>query len=512
MATDVRRPLVLAVMDGWGLGPDGPFNAVTRAGLKNIPRWMDTYPWRPLQASGHAVGLPEGQMGNSEVGHLTLGAGRVILQDLPRISRSIEDGSFFENEVLIGACKASRNKTLHFMGLFSDGGVHSHIKHLKALLHLAKQQGVERVAVHAIMDGRDTSPTAGAGYVEDFLAFVSELGTGALATLVGRYYAMDRDKRWERIRLAYRAYTLGEGDHQGDPVAALRDRYEKNETDEFIRPIILPCPYGTIRDGDGIVFYNFRADRARQISMAFGEDSFEGFDREVRPKLSVYATMTRYRKSFSFPVAFEQKIPTNTFGEVLSTAGMNQLRIAETEKYAHVTFFFNGGREQLFSGEDRVLIPSPKVATYDLQPAMSAPKITEALLERLETGRYDFVLLNFANPDMVGHTGDFDAVCEAARTVDGCMGQVVEKVMSMGGAVALTADHGNLECMREPDGVHIHTAHTCNPVPFIWISGEEVDLDTGGERGLASIAPTLLRWLDLAIPSEMDAPPLIQGA
>ncbi len=509
MATDARRPLLLAVMDGWGLGPDGPFNAVARAGLKNIPKWMGSFPWRPLEASGEAVGLPEGQMGNSEVGHLTLGAGRVILQDLPRISRAVEDGSFFDNPVLVDACDEARDHTLHLMGLFSDGGVHSHIDHLKALVKLAGRQGVERVAVHAILDGRDTSPTAGASYVEDFLEFTSDLGTGALATLVGRYYAMDRDKRWERTQKAYRAYTLGEGEHCDDPAAALRARYEEDETDEFIRPIVLPCPYGTVRDGDVIFFFNFRADRARQISMAFGTEAFEGFERETRPHLSLYATMTRYQKSFPFPVAFEQQVPANTFGEVVSKAGMKQLRIAETEKYAHVTFFFNGGREQLFDGEDRVLIPSPKVATYDLQPSMSASKVTEALLEKLDTGQYDFILLNFANPDMVGHTGDFDAVCEAARTVDGCMRRIVEKVLDMDGAVALTADHGNLEEMREPDGVHVHTAHTTNPVPLIWISNKPVRLDADGRRGLASIAPTLLEWLGLSVPPEMDAPPLI---
>jgi 2,3-bisphosphoglycerate-independent phosphoglycerate mutase len=509
MEAPPRQPLVLIIMDGWGLRQDWAFNAVTRSGLQTIPRLMEHYPWRPLRASGEAVGLPDGQMGNSEVGHLTLGAGRVIFQELPRISRAIRDGSFFKNKVLLDACRASREGTLHLMGLFSDGGVHSHIEHLQALVTLAKEQGLERVAIHAIMDGRDTSPTNGAEYLLSFQSCLEDVGIGEVATVMGRYFAMDRDRRWDRTQKAYRAYTEGQGERWDDPVVATRASYARGVTDEFIEPIILPCPFGAIRDDDAVIFFNFRADRARQIARAFSEDSFEGFERFLRPRLATYTTMTRYQKDFPFPVAFETEQPRNTFGEVIAGNGLRQLRIAETEKYAHVTFFFNGGREALFPGEDRFLVPSPKVATYDLQPSMSAPAVTEALLDRLATPFYDFVLLNFANPDMVGHTGDFEAACEAARTVDHCVGRIVERVLAMGGTVALTADHGNLETMREPDGVHPHTAHTTNLVPFIWISEEHPSLDQRESLGLSSVAPTMLEWLSIPIPKEMDAPSLI---
>ena len=503
-----RKPLLLTVLDGWGLGEDGEYNALTRSGIKNFPRWLKEYPWRPLKASGEAVGLPEGQMGNSEVGHLTLGAGRVIFQELPRISRAIADGSFYRNEILVAACEACRGGTLHLMGLFSDGGVHSHIEHLKGLVRLAKMRGLSRVAVHAVFDGRDTPPTNGIQYVKEFQAFLKDEGVGELATLVGRYYTMDRDKRWERVEVAYRAYAEGQGERWEDPVVALESSYSRGTTDEFVRPVILPCPYGLVKDGDGIIFFNFRADRAREIARALTDDAFSEFERPARPRLATYTTMTRYQKEFPFPVAFETETPQNTFGEVISGKGLTQLRIAETEKYAHVTFFFNGGRETLFPGEDRVLVPSPKVATYDMKPSMSALEVTDALLSRLDSELYDFILLNFANPDMVGHTGSFAAACEAACTVDQCMGRIVEKALSLRGAVALTADHGNLEQMREADGVHIHTAHTTNPVPFVWISEETVEMATEGERGLASVAPTLLDWLGIPVPPEMTAPPL----
>jgi 2,3-bisphosphoglycerate-independent phosphoglycerate mutase len=505
-----RKPLLLIILDGWGLGEDWEFNALTRSGLKNFPRWLREYPNRPLKASGEAVGLPEGQMGNSEVGHLTLGAGRVLFQELPRISRSIVDGSFYQNPALVAACDACRERTLHLMGLFSDGGVHSHVDHLKGLVRLAKMRGLERVAIHPIFDGRDTPPNAGVKYLREFLPFLEAEGLGEVATLVGRYYAMDRDKRWERTEIAYRAYTEGAGEEASSPVAALEASYARGITDEFVRPVVLPCPYGRVTDGDGVIFFNFRADRARQIARAFNEEAFTEFQRRTRPALATYTCMTRYQKDFPFPVAFETQVPRNTFGEVLAQHGLTQLRIAETEKYAHVTFFFNGGRETLFPGEDRLLIPSPKVPTYDLKPAMSALEVTEALLDRLDAGLYDFVLLNLANPDMVGHTGSFAAACEAAFVVDQCAGRIAEKALSLGGAVALTADHGNLEQMREADGIHIHTAHTTNPVPFVWISRPRAELDCGGERGLASVAPTLLGWLGLPIPEEMDAPPLLR--
>lgn len=504
-----KRPLLLTVLDGWGMGRDWEFNAVTRSNVKNFPAWLSEYPWRTLKASGSAVGLPEGQMGNSEVGHLTLGAGRVILQELPRISRAIQDKTFFDNRVLIEGCKSCRNRTLHLMGLVSDGGVHSHIEHLKALVRLARRAGVRNVAVHCFMDGRDTPPTKGADYIRDLREFLRGEGIGEIATIMGRYYAMDRDKRWERTEIAYKALTEGIGRNETDPEEAVEHSYKSGETDEFIRPVILPCPYGKIHDGDGVIFFNFRADRARQLSIALNDDTFDGFKRKVKPALASYTTMTSYREDFTFPVAFPPHVPVNTFGEVISRAGLRQLRIAETEKYAHVTFFFNGGRERAFPGEDRLLVPSPKVATYDLQPSMSAPEVARRLLEKLDSELYDFILLNFANPDMVGHTGDFEAAKEAARMVDSLMGRIVNKVLSMQGTVALTADHGNLEEMRESDGISPHTAHTTNPVPFIWISSREVNLKKDiPDAGLSSIAPTLLNSLGLDIPPEMDAPPL----
>ncbi len=503
-----RRPLVLTVLDGWGLRDDWAFNAVTRSALTNYPRWTGSRPWRPLLASGEAVGLPEGQMGNSEVGHLTLGSGRIIFQELPRISRAIQDGSFFGNPVLKDALSAAKGGTLHLMGLFSDGGVHSHIEHLEALVRMTRRAGLARVAVHAILDGRDTPPHAGLGYMEEFLAFLKEAGAGQVATVMGRYYAMDRDRRWDRVERAYRALTEGAGASCADPLDGIRASYLGGVTDEFVEPLILPCPFGRVRDGDAVFFFNFRADRAREITRAFCDDPFEGFGRAVRPRLATYATMTRYEKGFTCPVAFETPAPANTMGEVVAAAGLHQLRAAETEKYAHVTFFFNGGREAVFPGEDRLLVPSPKVATYDLQPQMNAPELTEALLERLGSGRYDFVLLNFANPDMVGHTGDFAAACEAARTVDRCLGRIVETCLSMGGAVAVTADHGNLECMREADGVSPHTAHTTNLVPFIWIEDRPVALSAAPGLGLSSVAPTLLNWLGVPIPREMTGQPM----
>jgi 2,3-bisphosphoglycerate-independent phosphoglycerate mutase len=508
MAQCRRGPLVLTVLDGWGVAPDGAFNAVTRSGVKNYPEWLMRYPNRTLVASGEAVGLPEGQMGNSEVGHLTLGAGRVLYQELPRISRDIHSGAFFDNRVLKAACAAAKDSTLHLMGLLSDGGVHSHIEHLKGMVELARREGVSRVAIHAILDGRDTPPESGAGYLENLQDFLKTLGTGAVATAMGRYWAMDRDQRWDRVEKAYRAFVLGEAERVADGVEAVRASYCAGVTDEFMNPVTLGLPYGTIRDGDSVVFFNFRADRAREISRALTEEHFAAFPRAVKPAIALYTTFTRYHKDFPFAVAFETAQPRMTLGEVLAGSGLKQLRIAETEKYAHVTFFFNGGQEVLFDGEERILVPSPKVATYDQKPSMSAVELTDALLERLGRGGPDFVLLNFANPDMVGHTGYFEAACEAARTVDVCMGRIVPTVLEKGGALCVIADHGNFECMREADGVTPHTAHTTNPVPFIWIGPTARHLDLDEPRGLASVAPTLLEWLGLPVPPEMDAPSL----
>ncbi len=505
-----RRPVILAVLDGWGAGPDGEFNALARAGLSRFPVWRAKSPYRTLEASGAAVGLPDGQMGNSEVGHLTLGAGRVLYQELPRISRAVHDGSFFENTVLREACRLSRGGTLHLAGLVSDGGVHSHQEHLYALLELARREGIGKVAVHAILDGRDTPPTAGAGYLEALQRAIASAGVGRIATVVGRYYAMDRDQRWERTRAAFRLYTAGEGILRDDAAAAVRESYAEGVTDEFVKPVVLPCPYGRMADGDGVIFFNFRADRARQIASALTQEPFDLFPRGPIPRLATYTTFSRYHRDFSFPVAFEKEDVAATLGEVLSGHGLRQLRIAETEKYAHVTFFFNGGRETVFPGEDRVLVPSPKVATYDLQPEMSAPRVTEEILQRLEPGRYDFVLLNFANPDMVGHTGNFAAACAAARVVDACMGRVVDKALGMGGAVVVTADHGNLEQMREADGASPHTAHTTNPVPLLWLCADSVVLSAEPGLGLSSIAPAILAYMGLLLPDPMRAtPPLL---
>ena len=509
MGTLVKRPVVLMVLDGWGEGRDWPYNAITRSGLKNIPSLTAAYPHRALLASGQAAGLPEGQMGNSEVGHLTLGAGRVVFQELPRISNAIMDGSFFENRALKEACRLSKNGTLHLMGLLSDGGVHSHQEHLYALIELCRREGIKRVAVHAILDGRDTPPNSGVSYIEALEKVLAEKGVGRIATVIGRYYAMDRDKRWDRTEKAYRLYTEGEGEARSGAAEAVRESYAEGVTDEFVRPAVLPCTFGKVSDGDGIIFFNFRADRARQIARAFNEEPFQEFARRFKPALATYTTFTRYQKDFPFPVAFDQENLAETFGEVISKNGLKQLRIAETEKYAHVTFFFNGGREMPFDGEERILVPSPKVATYDLQPEMSAPLLTKLLIENVAAAKHDFILVNYANGDMVGHTGVFEAAVKAARVVDDCVGQVAKAVLSKGGALMLTADHGNIECMREEDGIKPHTAHTTNPVPLVWICDGASRLGTGPALGLSSIAPSLLRRMGLEIPAPMLQTPLL---
>ncbi len=509
MGTPVKRPVVLMVLDGWGEGRDWAYNAITRSGLKNIPSLTAAYPHRTLLASGQSAGLPQGQMGNSEVGHLTLGAGRVVFQELPRISNAIKDGSFFENHALKEACRLSRNGTLHLMGLLSDGGVHSHQEHLYALIELCRREGMKRVAVHVILDGRDTPPNSSASYVEALEKVLAEKGTGRIATVIGRYYAMDRDKRWERTEKAYRLYTQSEGAARQEAAAAVRESYAQGVTDEFTGPIVLPCPYGKISDGDGIIFFNFRADRARQIARAFSEEPFQGFARLAKPDLATYTTFTRYQGDFPFPVAFDQENLVDTFGEVVAKNGLKQLRIAETEKYAHVTFFFNGGREKPFDGEERILVPSPKVATYDLQPEMSAPLLTKLLVEKIGEGKFDFILVNYANGDMVGHTGIFEAAVKAARVVDECAGQVAKAVLSKGGALMLTADHGNIECMREEDGVKPHTAHTTNPVPLVWICDDHSRLNSAPPLGLSSVAPSLLWQMGLEIPAPMRQTPLL---
>ena len=493
-------------MDGFALGEDISGNAVQAANTPQLDYLFSQYPFCQLEASGLDVGLPEGQMGNSEVGHTNIGAGRVVFQDLPRISRAIEDGSFFENPAYLAAIRACKESggALHLMGLLSDGGVHSHIDHLFALLELAKRQEVPQVYVHAFLDGRDVSPTSGLGFVQQLQDKMRELGVGQIADLSGRYYAMDRDSRWERLQRAYDALAGGSASFAEDPCQAVQASYDAGVTDEFFEPVVC-AKGGRIEEGDSVIFMNFRPDRAREMTRALVDPNFGEIKRK-RGFLPVhYVCTTEYDASMpNVSVAFPHEKLENIFGEYLSKLGMTQLRIAETEKYAHVTFFFNGGQESVFPGEDRCLIPSPKVATYDLKPEMSAPAITEEAIRRIESGKYDVIILNFANCDMVGHTGVFDAAVAAVETVDTCVAQVVKATTDLGGVALITADHGNAEQMLDENGQPF-TAHTTNPVPFC-IVGAAVRLRDGR---LADIAPTMLDLMGLNQPQEMDGKTLI---
>jgi 2,3-bisphosphoglycerate-independent phosphoglycerate mutase len=508
------KPLLLMILDGWGVASGRDNNAIALVNPPVMGRLVGEYPATLLQASGMAVGLPDGQMGNSEVGHLNIGAGRIVYQELTRISKAITDGSFFRNPVLLDCLAKTRSSggRLHLAGLLSDGGVHSHVRHLHALLELAGQQGIAEVFVHCFLDGRDTPPTSGAAYLEDLEQTMARLGVGQIATVIGRYYAMDRDNRWDRVEKAFRAMTCGEGQQVASAGQAIRDSYANGVTDEFVLPAVVAGdgqPVGNICAGDGMIFFNFRSDRAREITRAFTDPRFGEFPVQCRPELASYVCMTEYDETFALPVAFAPEGLVNILGEVVSAAGLRQLRIAETEKYAHVTFFFNGGNEAPFPGEDRVLIPSPKdVATYDLKPEMSAEQVTAALLERLDTGAYDFIVLNFANADMVGHTGVLEAAKRAIQTVDSCVGRIVDRVLAAGGALLITADHGNAEAMADGQG-NPHTAHTCNPVPCILVddSRKTVTLRSGI---LADIAPTLLELMEIPQPVEMTGTSLLQ--
>jgi 2,3-bisphosphoglycerate-independent phosphoglycerate mutase len=505
-------PVMLIIRDGWGINPNGPGsakadgNATLLAETPFHDRLYQDYPWSRLSASGMDVGLPPGQMGNSEVGHLNLGAGRIVYQDFTRINKAIADGELAKNPVLNDAFDRAKNARLHFLGLVSDGGVHSHQNHLIALVKEAARRGVKDIMIHAITDGRDTSPTGGAEYVSTVEKDVSSCG-GTIATVIGRYYAMDRDRRWERNKLAWDAIVLGRGPTVSGPLEnAIRERYAAGQTDEFLKPLIVShANEQRIRDGDVVFFFNFRADRARQLSRAFLFPDFDGFDREVRPEVH-YVTMTVYDKTFKdAAVAFQPQSLENILGQVVSGAGNNQLRIAETEKYPHVTYFFNGGIETAFPGEDRVIIPSPKVATYDLKPEMSAPEVTAEVVSRM--GRYDLIILNFANPDMVGHTGVVEAGIKAVETIDHCVQQVIEELLRLGGKALVTADHGNCELMRNPDGTP-NTAHTTNLVHFGYVAEDARDFRV--EDGiLADVAPTLLSLLNLPVPSEMTGRNLV---
>ena len=499
-----KTPTTLIIMDGFGLAPAADDNAVSLASTPVLDKLFKEYAHTTLSASGLDVGLPAGQMGNSEVGHTNIGGGRVVFQDLPRISRAIEDGSFFKNEAYNKAMDdcLKNDSSLHLYGLLSDGGVHSHIEHLFALLQMAKDKGLTKVYVHCFLDGRDVSPTSGKGFVQELQDKCAQLGVGKIATVMGRYYAMDRDKRWERVQMAYDAMVYGEGHHSSDPVAAVAESYANGITDEFVEPVVID-PDGTISDNDSIIFFNYRPDRAREITRAIVDPDFDGFAREFFP--TTYVCNTEYDASMpNVLVAWPRIAVKNGLGEYLSSMGMTQLRIAETEKYAHVTFFFNGGVEKQYPGEDRVLVPSPKVATYDLQPEMSAFEVCDKCVERIESGAYDVIILNFANCDMVGHTGVLEAAIKAVETVDTCVGKVVDATLKMGGIAMVTADHGNAEDMKQPDGSPM-TAHTTNLVPFI-LCGAGTELRPGR---LADIAPTILDVMGLACPPEMDGETLI---
>ena len=499
-----KTPTTLIIMDGFGLAPAADDNAVSLASTPVLDKLFQEYAHTTLSASGLDVGLPAGQMGNSEVGHTNIGGGRVVFQDLPRISRAIEDGSFSQNEAYNKAMDdcLKNDSSLHLYGLLSDGGVHSHIEHLFALLQMAKDKGLTKVYVHCFLDGRDVSPTSGKGFVQELQDKCAQLGVGKIATVMGRYYAMDRDKRWERVQMAYDAMVYGEGHHSSDPVAAVAESYANGITDEFVEPVVID-PDGTISDNDSIIFFNYRPDRAREITRAIVDPDFDGFAREFFP--TTYVCNTEYDASMpNVLVAWPRIAVKNGLGEYLSSMGMTQLRIAETEKYAHVTFFFNGGVEKQYPGEDRVLVPSPKVATYDLQPEMSAFEVCDKCVERIESGAYDVIILNFANCDMVGHTGVLEAAVKAVETVDTCVGRVVDATLKMGGIAMVTADHGNAEDMKQPDGSPM-TAHTTNLVPFI-LCGAGTELRPGR---LADIAPTILDVMGLACPPEMDGETLI---
>ncbi|MEW5949708.1 MAG: 2,3-bisphosphoglycerate-independent phosphoglycerate mutase [Thermodesulfobacteriota bacterium] len=508
------RPVLLIILDGWGYSPHTEGNAIYLAETPNMDDWSRRHPLTFLKASGEAVGLPEGQMGNSEVGHLNIGAGRIVYQDLTRINRAIKSGDFFKVEPFITLMdKVGKNAgALHLLGLVSDGGVHSDLPHLFALIEMAKRHGLKDVYLHAFMDGRDTPPQSGKDYIGRVTDFLSRTGVGKIATICGRYYAMDRDNRWERVEKAYQALVRGEGAMAHDPVQAVSEAYERGETDEFIRPIVIADagnPLPRISEGDGVIFFNFRADRAREITRALTQGGFSAFDVQARPELAGYVTMTEYDAHFRLPVAFPPQHLFHILGEEISRHGLKQLRIAETEKYAHVTYFFNGGEETPFENEDRCLIPSPKeVPTYDLKPEMSAYQVTDEVIRRIKTGEYDLIVLNYANPDMVGHTGILEAAIQACETVDLCLGRVVSTFLEeSGGAVIITADHGNAEEMVDPEDGSPHTAHTANLVPLILID-EQRPLQNLRQGILADIAPTILSIQGLPVPEEMTGTPL----
>lgn len=509
-----RPPVLLAVLDGWGERRETQWNAIRTAPAQNFEELRQRYPSTLLCASGRDVGLPHGLMGNSEVGHLNIGAGRVVWQEITRIDKAIEDGPFFENAAFLGAIQSAQKTggALHLMGLVSDGGVHSADRHYLALLELCARQRFpsDRVFFHALLDGRDTPPRSAEKYVAALEATMRKTGVGRIASVCGRYFAMDRDKRWERTAKAYACFVKGEGERAASAAAAIASAYARNEGDEFVLPTAIgPADAGRVRDGDSLILFNFRADRMRQIAAAFSAEDFRDFARQSRPKLHI-ASMTQYREDFAFPAAYPPQFLKRTFGEIVADAGMRQLRISETEKYAHVTYFFNGGDEKTYAREDRMLVPSPKVATYDLKPQMSAPEVTKILLEKIDSGEHGFFLLNYANPDMVGHTGVWEASLEAVRVVDRFLGELAKAILKRRGIFAITADHGNCELMWDETTNSPHTAHTTNPVPFLLVSDEHRNAKLREGGSLPCVAPTLLAAMGLKAPVEMNGLNLLQ--
>lgn len=509
----LTTPITLLILDGWGVGrPDDPNNAIAQSQTPHMTLLSELYPSTTLACSGEAVGLPDGQMGNSEVGHLNIGAGRIVYQELTRISKAIKDGDFFDNQVLLNVVDKVKaaGSALHLMGLVSDGGVHSHIQHLYALLELAKRHGLKEVYVHAFLDGRDVPPSSALEYIDALEEKMTELGIGKIATVSGRYYAMDRDKRWDRVEKAYAAMVYRQGETAPTAHTAVGEAYQRGETDEFVSPTVVGADAGAaIKPNDGVIFFNFRPDRARQLTRVFVDETFTGFELKNGFIALAFATMTQYDETLEVSVAYPPQYLKNTLGEVFSAAGLKQLRIAETEKYAHVTFFFSGGEEKPYPGENRILVPSPKVATYDLQPEMSAVSVTDKVIEAIKSGTYDLIVLNYANGDMVGHTGKLAAAVDAVATVDKCVGRVVEAMRERGGISLITADHGNAECMLDEATGEPFTAHTTNVVPFIMVSERHRGSKLRSGR-LSDIAPTILNLAGIEKPKEMTGASLLK--
>lgn len=509
------KPMLLVILDGWGYSEETEGNAIAAAHKPVWDKLWATYPHTLIRGSGAEVGLPAGQMGNSEVGHLNLGAGRVVYQEFTRVDRSIKTGSFFTNQTLVDAVEQAKqnNKAVHILGLLSPGGVHSHETHIHAMAELAVKQGVDKVYVHAFLDGRDTAPKSATDSINKMEEKFAEIGGGSFASIIGRYFAMDRDHRWPRIQSAYDLITQGKGEFVADSaIQGLELAYSREESDEFVQATAILSGDGSpvkVEDGDIMIFMNYRSDRARQITRPFIEEDFDSFERAVVPKLGSFVSLTEYNSEYDIPVAYPPDRLNNVFGEYISSLGMHQLRIAETEKYAHVTFFFNGGREEPFEFEDRILVNSPNVATYDLQPEMNAPELTDKLIDAVESGKYDVIICNYANPDMVGHSGNFAATVKAIEALDDCLSRLVDSVIAVGGEMLITADHGNAEKLQDDETGQAHTAHTTNPVPLIYV-GREAQLEPVG--ALSDIAPTMLYLMGIEQPNEMNGHPLVKPA